>query len=185
MGVKIRDLKDVSAVQAFKSVRADITVFSMQAYITTAEKYKAICNFRALCHKVRENEKCENKIKKIVQKSGIEWDDDNIELSIHKALCSKIPEEMQKSLSFKRYLYNTPRIVRLIDNKNVPLCKTYEYLQKYGIDELANNRVSKNDSFSIVDSSQLNKVDSQTRASLEDIKQNCNILIKVIRNFLN
>lgn len=185
MGIKIRELNDVSAVQAFKSIRADIAMFSIQAYITTAEKYKTICNFRALCHKVRENEKCENKIKKIVQKSGIEWDDNNIELSIHKALCSKIPEEVQKSSSFKRYLYNTPRIVRLIDDKNVPLCKTYEYLQKHGIDELANNRMSKNGSFSADDSRPSNKVDCQTRASLEDIKQSCNTLIKVIRNFLN
>ncbi len=185
MSIQVRDLKGLSALKAFNTVRADITLFAVQAYITTAEKYKTICNFRALCHKVRENEKYENKIKKIVQKSGIEWDDDNIELSIHKALCSKIPDEMQRGSSFKRYLYNTPRIVRSIDDRNVPLCKTYEYLQKYGIDELANNRMSKNDSFSIGDSCQSNKVDSQTRASLEDIKQSCNTLIKVIRNFLN
>lgn len=185
MDVKISNFDNVSATKAFKSVRADIMTFSVLTYVTTAEKYKTICNFRALCHKVKENENCENKIKKIVQESGIDWDDDNIELSIHKALCSKVPDEMQKTSSFKRYLYNTPRVVRLIDEKNVPLSNTYKYLQKYGIDELANNRKSKKGRFDDVDSSQLDKVDSQTRVSLEDIKQNCNSLIKVIRNFLN
>lgn len=185
MGIKITDYNKVSVVKAFKCVRSDILMFTLEAYLTTAEKYRAICNFRALCCKVRKNEKYENKIREIVQKSGIVWNEQNIELSINKALCSKIPEEFRKTSSFKRYLYNAPRIVRLLDSKNIPLVKTYAYLKKYGIDKLANNRMNKNGYSLDVCLSHSDKEDCQIRAKLEDIKRDCNILIKTIRNFLN
>lgn len=179
------DYNNVPVIKAFECACSDVAMFAKTAYLTTTDKYKAICNFRALCHKVKKNKKRENKIKRIVQECGIRWNDDNIELSIHKALCSNIPSKFQKTSLFKRYLYNTPRIVRILDSKNIPLCKTYIYLKKYGIDKLANNRMDKNGNLYDVDSKQSDKVDSQTRAKLEDIKHNCNALIKIIRDFLN
>ncbi len=185
MPIKIADYNKVPVIKAFECACSDVAMFAETAYLTTADKYRAICNFRALCHKVKKNKKRENKIKRIVQERGIRWNEDNIELSIHKALCSNIPNEFQETSLFKRYLYSAPRIVRILDSKNIPLSKTYAYLKKYGIDKLANNRMNKDSSFADMDSNLSNEVDSQTRVSLEDIKRNCNTLIKVIKDFLD
>ena len=80
MPIKIADYNKVPVIKAFECACSDVAMFAETAYLTTADKYRAICNFRALCHKVKKNKKRENKIKRIVQERGIRWNEDNIEL---------------------------------------------------------------------------------------------------------
>lgn len=179
--VRIRSFDNMSVSKAFGVIGADIMAFTLKAYLTRQEKYRTICNFRALCHKVRESAKYEKQIKEIVLERGVEWVDEDIELSVHKALCATIPDEFRNTSSFKRYLYDTPRIIRVIDEKGVPLKDTYEYLKEHGIDKLANNRGNK----SIEIETSVNvKLPKQISKKLQDCKSKCEDLSDFIDDLL-
>lgn len=177
-------LQKLSPKKAFAEAEEAVLNNQNMELRTNLGKYEALCKFRVLCHKIREDYEYEEKIKKLVIKKNVEWDADKIEISVNRAICSNLSDNIKSTSSYKRYLYDAPRIIRIMDEKPVPLEETMKFLKANGIDCLANNRLSKNDKFENIKSSSSSKVLEGDMVTLEEIKQNCGRLIKIIKAFL-
>lgn len=140
---------------------------------TIKQKYQNIFEIRDFCSKVKKDKDLKKDVKTLVKEAGVEWDKNNIVLSINKALFNKVPESQKNTSHYKRALYDTPRIINILDDNKVKIKDTISYLEEHGIDKLANNRLKEDEDESKTEDKPINivKIINKVRNLLDEIEK--------------